>query len=218
MKIEVRNDSVQISGYVNAVERESKILHTKDGKPFVEKIKSGTFKRSLDRHGDVKLLLNHDKNRVLGSTKNNLELREDNIGLKATATITDADIINKARNNELVGWSFGFYALRDVKTQDEQRNLEVRDVSELDLFEVSILDNTKVPAYDGTLIEARSLDSEDEIVELRVSEEEVETEIREDEKLNNDTNDNEESKVEDDKKELNYEYSNRYYKARIVNK
>ena len=47
MKIEIRADSVLIDGYVNAVERDSKVLHNANG-PFVEKIKAGTFQRSLD--------------------------------------------------------------------------------------------------------------------------------------------------------------------------
>ena len=55
------------------------------------------------------LLFNHNKNRKLGSIENgNLELYEDNIGLRAIATVTDEQIIEKARNKELCGWSFGF--------------------------------------------------------------------------------------------------------------
>ena len=38
----------------------------------------------------------------------NLELYEDNIGLRAIATVTDEQVIEKARNKELRGWSFGF--------------------------------------------------------------------------------------------------------------
>ena len=35
MKVEIRGDKVCISGYVNAVERDSKVLHGQEG-PFVE--------------------------------------------------------------------------------------------------------------------------------------------------------------------------------------
>lgn len=60
------------------------------------------------------MLLNHDNSRELGSTRDgNLELHEDNIGLRAIATITDADVIEKARKGELRGWSFGFFANSD---------------------------------------------------------------------------------------------------------
>lgn len=106
------------------------------------------------------MLLNHDANRDLGSTKQgNLELHEDNIGLRAKATITDADVIEKAKHGDLVGWSFGF-SDRDVDTRDED-GMMTRDVKDLDLYEVSILDRSKVPAYDGTIIQARDANGDE---------------------------------------------------------
>lgn len=62
-------------------------------------------------------------------------------------------MIAKAKHGDLVGWSFGF-SDRDVDTRDED-GMMTRDVKDLDLYEVSILDRSKVPAYDGTLIQAR---------------------------------------------------------------
>ena len=100
------------------------------------------------------MLLNHDWTKDLGSTKEgNLELTEDNIGLHARAIITDKDVVEKAKQGKLVGWSFGF-ADRDVEQSIEQ-GLPLRMVRDLDLYEVSILDKTKTPAYDGTLITVR---------------------------------------------------------------
>lgn len=153
MKINIREDSVEIEGYVNSCERLSKPLNSRIGK-FRERIKAGAFQRAIDRNDDIHVLLNHDANRDLGSTKQgNLKLHEDNIGLRAKATITDADVIEKAKHGDLVGWSFGFTD-RDVDTHDEN-GMMTRDVKDLDLYEVSILDRSKVPAYDGTLIQAR---------------------------------------------------------------
>lgn len=161
MQINIREDSVEIEGYVNAVERNSKPLMSRMGK-FIERIKAGAFTRALKRNDDVHVLLNHDWKRDLGSTKNgNLELTEDNIGLRAKCTITDKDVMEKAKRGDLVGWSFGFYD-RDVKNGVENGML-TREVNDLDLEEVSILDRSKVPAYDGTLIMARSDDSGDRI-------------------------------------------------------
>ena len=158
MEIRVREDHVEIEGYVNAVERNSKPLWSRMGQ-FIERICKGAFKKALKRNDDVKILLNHNPKRVLGSTKEgNLELEEDNIGLRARATITDPDVIKKARNGELVGWSFGFTD-RDVETTIE-RGLPARAVKDLNLEEVSILDRSKTPAYDGTLIMAREEDGE----------------------------------------------------------
>ena len=153
MKVNIRADSVEIEGYVNAVERASKPLMSRVGQ-FIERICKGAFKKALKRNDDVHILLNHDWNRDLGSTKKgNLELVEDNIGLRAKATITDKEVIEKARNGELVGWSFGFQD-REVENTIEN-GMPHRAVKDLDLAEVSILDRTKSPAYDGTLIMAR---------------------------------------------------------------
>lgn len=158
MEIRVREDSVEIEGYVNAIERNSKPLMSRVGQ-FIERICKGAFKKALKRNDDVHILLNHDWSRDLGSTKKgNLELVEDNIGLHARATITDPDVIQKARNGELVGWSFGFQD-REVENTLE-RGIPHRAVKDLDLAEVSILDKRKTPAYDGTLIMARD-DSEE---------------------------------------------------------
>lgn len=158
MQINIREDSVEIEGYVNAVERNSKPLFSRMGK-FVERIKKGAFSRALKRNDDVHVLLNHDWTRDLGSTKKgNLELTEDNIGLRAKCAISDKDVIEMAKRGDLVGWSFGFFD-RDVKNGVENGML-TREVNDLDLEEVSILDRSKVPAYDGTLIMARSEDSE----------------------------------------------------------
>ena len=157
MNVEVRGDSVVITGYVNAIERYSKpITSTLKDKmqTFVEKIKAGVFKTALKRNDDVKVLLNHDMNRVLATTKDGTaKLEEDNIGLRAEVTITDAEVVEKARQNKLVGWSFGFYANADeVRAEGENTK---RTVTDMDLIEVSILDDTKRPAYYGTSIEAR---------------------------------------------------------------
>lgn len=161
MQINIREDAVEIEGYVNAVERDSKPLLSRMGK-FVERIKKGAFARALKRNDDVHVLLNHDWQRDLGSTKQgNLELTEDNIGLRAKCTISDKDVMEMAKRGDLVGWSFGFYD-RDVKNGVENGML-TREVNDLDLEEVSILDRSKVPAYDGTLIMARSEDSEEKL-------------------------------------------------------
>lgn len=161
MRINIREDSVEIEGYVNAVERNSKPLMSRVGR-FVERILKGAFSRALARNDDVKILLNHDNDRVLGSQKQgNLELNEDNIGLHARAVISDADVMQKAIDGDLVGWSFGFTDMEDgVETSvDTDTNLPLRKVRDLNLIEVSILDRSKTPAYDGTLVAVRNDES-----------------------------------------------------------
>lgn len=156
MKVLIRADSVEIDGYVNAVERKSRPLRSRIGQ-FMERICKGAFKKAIDRNDNIRLLLNHDWNRDLGGTKEGtLELKEDNIGLHARAKITDKEVVKKARNGDLVGWSFGFKD-RDVD-QHEENGMPTRDVKDMDLFEVSILDRSRTPAYDGTLVSVRSED------------------------------------------------------------
>ena len=155
MEIRIKNDSVEISGYVNAIERKSKPLWSRMGQ-FVERICKGAFMRALQRNDNVRILLNHDPERDLGGTKDgNLELKEDNIGLHARATITDPEVVKKAREGDLVGWSFGFMD-KDVENKRDENGVPLREVKDMDLVEVSILDRSKIPAYDGTLVAVRS--------------------------------------------------------------
>ena len=172
MKVEVREDSVFISGYVNACERISKpIRETLHGKikTFVERIKSGVFRTALKRNDDVLVLLNHNYERVLASTKDgNAILEEDNIGLRAEITITDKEVVEKARSGKLSGWSFGFIANEDEETSESNNPYPIRTVTDMDLIEVSILDETKAPAYSGTSIESREGGAK--VVEIRADE------------------------------------------------
>lgn len=178
MNINIRaDDTVEIDGYVNAVERLSKPLSDRQGQ-FLERICKGAFRKALGRAEDVRILLNHYWDRDLGGLADgNLELEEDAIGLHARAVIKDADVVKKARNGELVGWSFGF-SDRDVEN-GEEKGLPLREVRDLDLYEVSLIDRTKIPAYDGTLVAVRTADDSkalniSDVTELsvRVTEEE----------------------------------------------
>lgn len=115
MKITLRTDSIEVEGYVNAVGRDSRMLMDENGYSFREQIDPGTFAKALrakaDAQQEISLLLDHNQGRVLGGTGSNLILEEDSIGLMARATITDPEVIEKARNHQLRGWSFGFRRL-----------------------------------------------------------------------------------------------------------
>ena len=155
MRIEIRSDSVLLDGYVNAVGRDSKPIITPRGK-VVEQIEPRAFERALSRAENVDLLLNHDKNRKLGSTtEGNLDLFEDNIGLRAICTVTDPEVVQKAREKKLKGWSFGQYVNRD-DIEERADNIPRRRVQDLDIFEVSIIDDKMSPCYVGTSIEQRA--------------------------------------------------------------
>lgn len=183
MRVEIRNNEVIIEGYVNAVARDSRPIPSQRGR-FIEQIVPRTFERALQNAENVDILLNHNKDRHLGSTKEGtLELFEDSIGLRAFATITDPEVIEKAKKNQLRGWSFGFLAKKDRWEDSVDGNLSRRYVEELELREVSIIDNTKLPAYTATSIETRedseflteirSIDLEIRVVDNSTEEEKV---------------------------------------------
>ena len=145
-KMELRVQSVQldtsndmiIEGYVNKVEHLSKNLGFGDYQ-FYEKIEKGAFKRALERAESIKLLYEHNSDKLLAGTKNgSLFLEEDEIGLRIKAKIVDTtlgkDTYKLIKSGLIDSMSFGFI------------------VRELDLFEVSVVEN---PAYAQSTVSAR---------------------------------------------------------------
>jgi len=176
LRIEIRENQVLLDGYVNAVERESRVLPSPRGR-FKEKIRAKTFERALDKAENVDLLFNHDKNRKLGSLQEgNLQLYEDNIGLRAIAHVSDEEIIQKAKDGKLKGWSFGFVDNKP-SWEDGEDGIQKRTLEDIELLEVSILDKT--PAYVATSIEARG--EEQAISETRGADFKAEIENRSEE-------------------------------------
>ena len=153
MKIIIRNDHVHIEGYVNAVERLSKPITERLG-TFRERVKAGTFKKALKRAEDIRILSNHEWSKDLGGIRDgNLHLDEDAIGLRAEADIYDADVIEDAKAGNLVGWSFGFYPIESRDTSED--GMPIKELIDIDLKEVSLLNRKHIPAYDGTLVMVR---------------------------------------------------------------
>ena len=155
MELEIRGNALHISGYVNAVERESRRLParmcSRAKSDFVEKISAGAFGRAVSRAREVRLMFNHKRD-IGGTADGTLKLSEDSIGLKAEATVTDPETVEAAKRGELRGWSFGFTGAKD-RWEDVSEGLQRRTIDDLDLQEVSILSVT--PAYVGTSVELR---------------------------------------------------------------
>lgn len=155
MKIEIRENGLNLEGYINVSERPSKLLRDSEGQ-FIEVVREGVMGRAIQRR-NIKLLFNHDWNRELGDTNSNLQLQEDSIGLRFRAFITDSEVIEKAKRGLLKGCSFGFRALK--QTKENVNGVCKRYLEDIDLFEVSLLD--REAAYSGCLAEVRSLEDED---------------------------------------------------------
>ena len=159
MEIRVNDNSVEITGYVNAVGRESSPLRDMNGY-FTETILPGAFGLALRENPEVPMFLNHDPQRVLAQGSN-LDLREDAVGLHVRAIISDPDVVEKARTDRLRGWSFGFVPI-DQKIEEREGSLRHRSVNRMHLMEVSLLDDSKRPAYPATSVYTRD-DTQEEI-------------------------------------------------------
>lgn len=157
MKIRIRADSVEIEGYVNAVGRDSRRMTDEFGNQFVEQMQPGVFALALAKRSKPVLMLhNHDQNKVIGSTDEELDLEEDSIGLHARAVVTDPEVVQLAREGKLVGWSFGFHQLDAKTSYDYDNHVERSVVTEIELIEVSVIDDTMLPVYAGTSVHARA--------------------------------------------------------------
>jgi HK97 family phage prohead protease len=125
---------------------------------FREIIAPGAFANTL-KSADVRAYFDHDSGRVLGrSSAGTLRLKEDAKGLAVEIDLPDTSDGNDVRTlierGDVSGMSFGFMVTK--QTWDETGEVPVRTIEELDLREVSIVSE---PAYDGTSIALRSLDS-----------------------------------------------------------
>lgn len=168
MEAMVQGDRVVLRGYVNAVDRESRILHSERLGKFIEKVAPGAFSKALERSPAVPVLFNHDENRQLAvAGDGHTRLKEDAVGLFVETEVRDAEIADKARRKKLTGWSFAF-RLRAGGEELEQRadGVTLRRLTDFDLNDVSILDIK--PAYIGTSVEDVETRADGELLELRV--------------------------------------------------
>jgi HK97 family phage prohead protease len=127
------------------------------GRGFREVIMPGAFDRALKEGHDVRALLNHNPDIVLGRTKaKTLRLEVDDTGLLATITPPDTrtgqDVVASVERGDLSQMSFGFRVLADEwRRQDGE---PVREVRDLELLDVSIV---AYPAYTETSVSTRAL-------------------------------------------------------------
>lgn len=125
---------------------------------FREVIMPGAFDRALKEKHDVRALVNHDPNLVLGRTKaGTLELEVDDHGLLARIKPPDTqvarDTLVSIKRGDMDGMSFGFRTITDQwRTEDD---VIIRELIDLELVDVSVV---AFPAYADTQVSARALE------------------------------------------------------------
>ena len=131
---------------------------------FYEFITPTAFNKTIADGADVRALMGHDSNRLLGRVKNgSLRLRSEEDGLHIecdlpqTSYAEDAYELIKGGYNR--GLSFGFRTVQDKweEMEEDGRMVPVCHLIEVRLFEVSFC--VTFPAYEATTSEARSVRS-----------------------------------------------------------
>ena len=143
----------QLEGYGAVFNKESV-----DFGNWVEVIAPGAFTNSL-KTSDVRGLVNHDSNLLLGRTPKTLHLTEDDKGLRFTIdlpnTQTGRDTAESIDRGDITGCSFSFTTREDSWRQEEDGR-EIRTLVEIDtLYDVGPV---TFPAYPDTEVATRSLE------------------------------------------------------------
>lgn len=125
---------------------------------FREKIQKGAFTRSIKEGADVRALLNHDANYVLGrTTSKTLVLSEDDKGLKFEVTPPNTqwarDLMESISRQDISQCSFGFRTAPNGDAWERQAEENIRTLLDVDLIDTSVV---TYPAYVNTTVSARS--------------------------------------------------------------
>lgn len=154
MRIEIRADSVHLSGYANVAERKSRPVVTPRGR-VVEEIEQRAFQAALDRAANIPMTKDHDPGAIVAETRaGSLKLHEDSIGLHYDAEITDPDTVEEARAGKIKGLSFGMYNVRD-ELEERAGDIPLRRIKALDLDHLTLVVH-KTPVYSATSVEVRA--------------------------------------------------------------
>ena len=159
MRVAGTESEPTIEGYAAVFNQPSEVLSDWLGS-FREYVAPGAFTKTLKDGADVRALLNHDPNFVLGRTKaGTLTLREDAKGLWYSVTPPDTqwarDLVAVMRRGDIDQSSFTFRTVKDrwgVGKTDDGNEIDERWLLEAQLFDVSPV---TYPAYEGTSVGLR---------------------------------------------------------------
>jgi len=206
---EQRADGWHISGYVTVPGRESRPVQTPSG-IVREVIGQGVFSDAIARADIIRLLVDHNTDRVYATTLSGLSLYEDAVGVFADAYIDDEDLIDAIRNGRVKGWSFDMSNVEDeITPATDTEPLPIRHVTKFDISEISIIIDM-IPYYSSSSIEVRA-DGGEEKREYRGTETETETVISA--LSNTETDGGTEERADTDEEAPAYDLSS--YKSRL---
>ena len=148
LRIGIENNQPKITGYAAVFNTWADI-----GGWFRESIRPGAFAKTI-KEADVRALLNHNENYVLGRNKaGTLKLREDAKGLAVEIDPVDAtwanDLMKSMRRGDVNQMSFGF----TVNKEELDAAKDERTLVDVTLFDVSVV---TYPAYPTTSAQVRS--------------------------------------------------------------
>lgn len=155
-RAEEENGESRLVGYASVF---NSMSHDLGG--FREIVLPGAFRDTLESDLEVKALLNHNSDFVLGSKRaKTLRLKEDEHGLRTVIVPPDTsygrDLVISVQRGDQGGMSFGFVVRSD--NWRKEGGAVVRELRQVDLIEVS---TTPFPAYPQTdvTVAKRSLES-----------------------------------------------------------
>ncbi|VTU29711.1 phage prohead protease, HK97 family [Variovorax sp. PBL-H6] len=158
----LRSDGKTLTGYAAIFNSEA------DLGGFVEVIRNGAFRKSLDGGSNIRALYHHQGDALLGTTRGRtLQLREDAKGLAFSLALPDTthgrDLAVLVDRGDVAGCSFGF-RVRDGGDRWEQRGAQlVRELLDVELAEITL---TSDPAYADTTVALRSRPHQQAFVDL----------------------------------------------------
>ena len=158
------DDGVRLSGRAVCFNEVSEVLYDpKNHRYFREVIAPGAITQDLVDGSDIKLLVDHDRNRMLARRRNgggslSVEVREDGVwsGCDRPDTTLGHDMWELVRRGDYSQMSFAFTVEPADVTWDRSGDVPTRTVNRISgLYDLSIVQD---PAYTQTSVDARSID------------------------------------------------------------
>lgn len=155
--------AIPVSGYAAVFDSRSVVMWDWWEGSFVEEVSAGAFTRTLQNNADVRFLINHDQNLVLGRTRSGtLRLTEDEVGLRIDADMAPTtyaqDLAITMGRGDVSQMSFMFRTIKDEWAETED-GMPLRRLLEVHLLDTSIV---TFPAYEATEAGLRSMQFPDE--------------------------------------------------------